>query len=693
MTGGMDQITDLWSDYQDGLEYQARSGLSRRIPEHVRFYEGDQWPRATAKTRNMPRPVINIIKMICRNKIAGILSSKVRLTYRSDDTSVDTDRFNDFALYIQREIGQEALDQKAIKDAAVKGTYIYHYYWDAEARGKDGTVEGGLRCETLDPLRVFFANPAETDEQKQKWILICSREDVESVRAKADRGVNPDSIVPDEDDNNKYGATESQKNKLCTVLTRYFRRDGEVFCERGTKSVVINKPFPITPDLEAAAREIPSDERDAPNNSLPDSGSDNRKTTNLDGAARCYLYPIVVGSYEQRERSIYGISEVEGLIPNQKAINFVLAMQIMAVQETSWGKYIVSPDALRHQAITNEPGQVLTDYSGTGAGIRRLSEQSLSLAPINLIEEILSTTRSVSGSTEVMTGETVKSGMSGAAIANLQSQAQMPTQVLRDAFWRVKEKHGRVMAQFFRLFYEGKRYQYKELRPMSGVAGATVPGSAPRASGEEVWRSAVFNSSDWEHVNFECVCEATAGTASSAAGDINILDLLLNAGKISTEAYIRAYPDEALANKSEILRQLDADRSDQLSQMQSLLSQAQQQLQEAATVVQKQSEEIDKINVVIAENRKLKELLSTMAADDSRSTMSLVQSFRALYDEAKVKLSEANRRIVEGNQAIREYSGDAAAFADELMRGMGGDERAVQKMQGGAETPGAERQA
>ena len=672
-----EQVTDLWSDYQDGLDYQSRSGLSHRIPEYVKFYEGDQWPRAGSLTRNMPRPTTNIIKMICRNKIAGILSSKVRITYRSDDTSVDTDRFNDFALYIQKEIGQEVLDQKAIKDAAVKGTYIYHYYWDAEARGKDGLVEGGLRCETLDPLRVFFANPAEADEQKQKWILICSREDVESVRAKADRGVDKETITADEDDNNKYNAVESQKNKLCTVLTRYFRKNGEVWCERGTKSVMVNQPFAITPDLEAARKEISPDDRDAPNNSLPDPGdTDSQETVPKVG---CYLYPIVVGSYEQKERSIYGISEVEGLIPNQKAINFILAMQIMAVQETSWGKYVVLENALRNQKITNEPGQVLTDYTGTGNGIRRLGEQSLSTAPINLIEEIMSTTRSVSGSTEVMTGETIKSGMSGAAIANLQSQAQMPTQVLRDAFWRVKEKQGKVMAQFFRLFYEGKRYNYKTEKP---VMGENCPLMDPmgRQVTEEVYQSAIFNSSDYEHINFDCVCEATAGAVSSAAGDINILDQLFQSGKISTEAYIKAYPDEALANKSEILRQLEADKNDQLASIKQTLVQTQEQLARAVEVVQRQSEEIDKINTVVTENRRLKELLATMADDDSRATLGLVDTIRKIYDEAKTKIQTANAQIEAGNEALRAYSSAAETFAGELMDRMGGERHAVPDM-------------
>lgn len=221
------------------------------------------------KTRATCRvPVVNIIKMICRSKKSAITAAPVRIIYRAEDETVDVEKFNNFAAYIQKEIGQEGLDKKAIDDGVKKGSYFFHYYWDSEAKGKDGIKEGGLRCEVIDPLSIFFSNPTELDEQKQKWILIASREDVESVRAKCDSDVDPELIVADETDN-KYDVIEQEGNKLCTVLTRYFRKNGEVYCEKATKTVIINKPFSLAPDIAAAGRELGFEE-DAPNNSLPD---------------------------------------------------------------------------------------------------------------------------------------------------------------------------------------------------------------------------------------------------------------------------------------------------------------------------------------------------------------------------------------------------------------------------------------
>lgn len=634
------ETTSLWDDYQNGLAYQSSTGLSKNLPRFVKFYEGDQWAKPTKNTKNLPRPVINIIKMICRNKKSAILSVPVKIIYRADDETADVEHFNRFADYIQKELGQDALDKKAIDDAVKKGSYFYHYYWDSEAKGKNGIKEGGLRCEIIDALSIFFSDPTELDEQKQEWILIASRENIKSVRAKCDGDVDPDSIVADESDN-KYGTIEQEGDKLCTVLTRYFRKDGEVFCEKATKSVIVNKPFSITPDLDEAGKTLGFVEEDAPNNSLPDNHEDKSL---ISDSVKATLYPIVVGNYEIREGSIYGLGEVEGLIPNQKAINFTIAMALLNNQEIAWGKYVVLPNALQGQTITNEPGQVLIDHSGTGTGIRRMTEQVIQSQPLQIIDTLTSLTRVMTGSTEVMTGETLGAGMSGAAIAQLQSQALQPTEELKDAFWIAKEKQGKVLAQFFKLFYTNKEFSYTDEFPPFDENGQPIP-DAPL---EETQLSATFNSAEYKDTDFSVVVEATSGTKASAAGDINALDVLLAKGAISIKTYLKAYPDDALSNRSEILKGIEEDEQNQVVQLTQQLEQLQMQNAELTQVVERQRETVDKVVAVIKENNDLK---STIAQ---------------LYTEASTKIRESNRQIQMGNAKINETMKDASDMAQHI---------------------------
>lgn len=621
------ETTKLWADYKNGLNFQSSTGLSKNLPMFVKFYEGNQWAKVTENTATMPRPVVNIIKMICRNKKAAILSTPVKIIYQSEHFDADVDRFNHFAEYIQKELGQEALDKKAIDDGVKKGSYFYHYYWDAEAIGKNGIKEGGLRCEIIDPLNIFFSNPTELDEQKQEWILIASRENVKSVRLKADKGVDKDAIVPDTNDS-KYGTIEQEGDKLCTVLTRYFRKNGEVFCEKATKTVIVNKPFSITPNLAEAGKELGYDEADAPNTSLPDDADADAPTPNF-----ANLYPIVVGNYDIKEDSIYGLGEVEGLIPNQKAINFNLAMALLNVQENAWGKYIALPNALKGQQITNTPGQVLIDHSGTGTGIRKMAEQGLNNQPIQLIDTMTQLTRVVTGATEVMTGETLGAGMSGAAIAQLQAQAMAPIDELRDAFWIVKEKQGKVLAQFFKLFYYNKEFSYTEDISKQDILKQAEEGLlndsqiSDMLAKEQAKKTDIFNSSDYANTDFSIVVETTTGTKSSAAGDINMLELLLSKGLISLKTFIKAYPNEALSNRSEILKGIEADEQSEINVLKQQLEQANQQNIELAKVVEEQKKTVDNVVNIIRENNQLKKFVAEM------------------YTEAVGKITAANKII------------------------------------------------
>ena len=626
-------VTDIWKQYQNGLTYQGKIGIRENIPRYVDFYEGRQWPAPTENTKNLPRPVINIVKLICRNKKAALLSVPVRLVYKADNSSADAKLFTNFAEYIEKEIDQRRLDKEAVSSGVVKGSYFFHYYWDSEAVGLEGQIDGGVRCELVDPLNIFFANPCEDDEQKQEWIIISSRESVNAVRAKADKDVSLDDITPDEADSNPYKAEEQDDSKLCTVLTKYFRHNGKVYCEQATKKVVFKKAWTIIPSAEQRKAELvrlQSSRVDAPNNALPDDTvQDNTLKTSE-------LYPVVAGYYEKREKCIYGLSEAEGIIPNQKSINFHLAMSLLNAQECAWGKYIALPNALKGQKISNEPGQVLIDHSGTGQGIKKMTEQSLHSMPLDIVSVLTELTRSTTGATEIMSGEVLKAGMSGTAILQLQAQAQTPIEDLREYFWLVKRKQGMVLAQFFKHFYYfDKSFVYKEL-------------SEETKKKEE--RTGVFNSAQFEGVNFSVVVEATQGTRASVVSDISLLDRALTAGAIDLKTYVKAYPESAIGNKSELIELLEQMEQAEIVQLKAQNAQLTEQLTEFAKIVEKQKLVVDKIMPTIQENNRLNEYMAS------------------LQKEYAGKISLQNHQIIELAKRLKKADKDAGDFAEEILR-------------------------
>ena len=667
------EVSSLWRLYENGRGYLSSMGLSTKLPLYNRFYEGDQWPAPTRATKSLPRPVVNFVKMIVRSKKSFILASKARIHYEAELSEVDLTALNDFADYMVKEIGQEELDREAVQEACVEGTYIYHYYWDSEAVGRDGRVAGGMRAELLDPLAVVFENPTQRDEQKQRWIIIVTRETVDSVKAKADKGVDLTSIVPDEADADDYGTVEQDGSKLCTVLTRYFRRNGEVYVEQATKGVYIRAPAPIAPDVEAARAELFSDtpaaedaeedgEVDPPNNDLPDSAGKaaekSREKEPLKGErSRAYLYPIVVGQYEPRKKSIYGIGEVEGLIPNQKYVNTLLGMALLNVMAVAWDKYIAHPNALRHQVINNEPGQVLIDYSNTnGQGIKRMGGAALSSLPVSLVEAIMTMTRTVTGSSEVMNGETIGTGFSGAAIALLQEAAKHPINDLREAFWNVKKKQGMVMAQFFRLFYQDAEYvREKEQSNEDGTV-------------KKVRVRDTFDAAALEGVKYDVVCEATIGTNSSSAGTIALLDQLFTGGHISLTTYIKLYPADALTNKSELLEAVEAMETDKVTLLEESLKQVQGELDRCMAQMAADEQMLGRVRAIINENKELQLALGGLYAESSEKLMAANEQITL----GNAKIQEQNADIMQALQEIAQLQGiDLNEFAGQIMAAQG----------------------
>lgn len=603
-----ENLTNLWSLYEKGLSYQNKIGLRQNIPMYVKFFEGEQWPAATENTKNLPRPVINIIKMICRNKKAALMSAPVRLVYESDRQGVDIDKFNHFSSYIQKEMRLDEVDKNAVDDGVKKGSYFQHFYWDTSAIGKDGAIEGGIRVELIDPLDIFFENPNVLDEQKQGWILISSRESINSIKAKADEDVDLKEIVADAMESNPYNTTEQDEDLLCTLLTRYFKKEGKVYCEKATRRVVINKPFAIIPDLNAAREEL---------------GMEERSKAPIVQAEE--LYPIVAGYYEKKEKCIYGLSEVQGLIANQKSINFHIAMVLLNAQETSWGKYIALPNALKGQKITNAPGQVLIDYSGTGTGIRKMTEQTIHNTSLDAVNVLTNLTRSSSGATEVMSGETLGANMSGTAIAYLQAQAQGPIEDLRRTYWMFKQKQGKVLAQFYRNFYLDKDFTYEMV---------------DKDTDEKQKAHNTFNSAEYTDVNFSVVVEAVSGTRSSAASDINMLETLLKLQAIDVETFISLYPDNAIGNKNQILEHIRKSKNSENNVLREQVSQLNNYIKELSAVIERQDSVVKNIVPIVNENRKVKE------------------AYAKLANEARVKITQANKQISVTNDIMKSITED-----------------------------------
>ncbi len=528
----------IWNEWEQGLAYQKKINLKETCEQCVDFFEGRQWPQATERTKNLPRPVINIIKFIINGKKANILSSKISMVYKplvhnEEETQLATQRaseFTDFANHIKKELKQEDLDSLAILDGLKKGTYIYHYFWDKESKSGLAKYNGGLNGQIIDCLSIVFANPRQKDEQKQKWIIIQSRENVKTLKQVAKQnGISTteiELIQSDDDTEKNYNAEEQENEEYATVLTKYFRKNGEVYYIKSTKNMIIQPETSLTPNADKIKLE--TDEEGNTNEDSEMVDIDKPDTRNF----KITLYPIVVDSYDSREKSIYGIGEVEQIIPVQKAINFNYAMMQMAGQNMGFPKVLTRPIALQGKKITNTPGEVITDYSPNFDGIRYLNPPNFSSMPLTVSDKLIEVIRIVTGSTEVVSGEVLGKNMSGSAIVALQTQSKVPIQDVQKAFWRTHEKIAKIWEQFFKSYYKfDTQYIIED------------------DNGQELH---TFNGEMYQNMDFETTIDVGSGSAYSESLSINLLEQALQRGDITFDDYINLYPETAMPFKEQL---------------------------------------------------------------------------------------------------------------------------------------------
>lgn len=520
--------------YKDGLAYKKQMGYLDKWPEYERFKAGDQWPAVTPKTKNLPRPVFNIVKYIQNHKVSSVMNENIRMVFTGQE-SVDEDQmsvmtpgdqqtvqlaedaadtFTRYSDVVWEHIKQDELNEEALESAANIGTGIWHYYWDQSIQGGNITrYVGDMAGETLDAVNVFFGNPQQREVQKQPYIIISSREMLDSVKetAKAN-GISNEMISliqPDKDVNDEgydRAKVEVTSSKKVTVLTKYWKEKGTVYFMKVCSSVVV----------------------------VPKTSTD------------INLYPIVVMQWERRKRSIFGVGDTEGLIPNQKGINLLMAMQLLSAQLTGWPKLVHKSNAVDPNKITNTPGEIIEDRSppGTGDGVKYLHPPTPSSAIPGLVDSFIDYTKTLSSAQDAATGDVAKGQLNASAIMLLQKAAGVPIESIKKRFYRAMEDVGRIWEQFWKVKYNTTRM-------------ITVEDDDGTMIGRE------FEGTQYQGIDLNLKIDIGPSSSYSEQLMMASLDNLFNGGHITLDQYLEFAPKNVVPFKDRLMRQIQQRQEDQ----------------------------------------------------------------------------------------------------------------------------------
>ena len=542
--------TKLWLDWELTRTFLINKNIPNTIKQYEDYYEGRQ---LKYYPKGLPKIVVNVVKQIIDNKLSAILQNPIQITYLSNmdsDSTMELDRFSDYTL---KNINFENLDRRIVKDALIYGLGVCHTYWNEDAVGMDSIARGSMVCETIYPLSLGVANPYEKDIQNQEYVIVASRESVARAKAMADEDVNKDLIVADDNEVNE-SEIEFDQGRLVTVLTRYFRIDGEVYFEKGTKNVMLtSKPIPLNPYI--TYKNIKAKRRDATTAHSPD---EKLESFYPDVKSKWRRYPIQLCVLNESANCYWGVSDIDDMIYGQNVVNALYGLSIKNGIDMQ-AKYIVRPDALRGQTITNEIGQVITNYSAREDGIKQITGQAgMSTEMLNLPLSLSEMLRKVKNSSDVITGDIQGKELSGNAIALLQTAAERPTESQTRCNQLFAIEMGKTFLLYYKFYYEQAQYAYdvnlldkQEMKTRYGLPDdMDIPDRIVTK----------FNGSKYIDMSFDIQVEAGAGGRFSQINQLNFIQTFMqmapNLDSGQKMFFIKATPNYILKDKKDLIAML-----------------------------------------------------------------------------------------------------------------------------------------
>lgn len=504
--------TKDWDLYVAGIDYKSRLNLFATTNRNERFYAGHHWDGVDAG--GLPQVRLNVTKRIVNWKVSQIMSDMLTMAF-SAENSANYDPQNPDKIAILKEVASllsdyskttaerlkmDSINEQALFDAALSGDGISYFYWDdtinAGVNEYGAQVQGDMSVELIDNVCYFPGNtseprPNDKNGPLQPYIILSFRKLVKEVKAEAKRnGAKQDEldkITGDNDTQHRAGdLSRKEPNRddsegFCTVLLKMWVDKGTIWARKSTQSAIVRKDW--------------------------DTG--------------LHRYPVASMQWIPRKNSCHGEAEATELIPNNIAINKLMATMILWTMLMAWPKAIY--DQNRIPSWSNDITKAIpVDGDVTGAA-QYLQPQGLPAQVQNLFEMLVQATKDMAGANETALGDDSVTKTAAGIIA-LQKASALPLSTNKRRFQQWVEDIGLIWLDFWLTKYNVPRM-------------LTIERTNPETRQTEVVQ-VPFDGSQYDQTTFSLKIDVGASTQWSEIASIQTLDALLDKQLITFRQYL-----------------------------------------------------------------------------------------------------------------------------------------------------------
>ncbi len=415
----------------------------------------------------------------------------------TEETRVCCDIFKNEIERVIEKTKAKTKARKMLRNAAVDGDGCFFFYYDNDTED--------IAIELTDNTKVLFGNPHNDEVQTQDRIIVVQRLTLEKVKRMAKSyGVKKEDIENITPDHERfYGEDEDFDDELVTVLTRFWKEDGEVHFAKCTKKVMLKE----------------------------DTNTEYR------------LYPIAWMQWENVKSSYHGQSCITGLIPNQIFVNKLLAMSMVHHKTMAFPKIVYDMTKFPN-GWDNAVGQAIGVVGGVNDAVMQSTKPSdMSQQAIQLVDKTIDYSKELMGASDAALGD-IKPENTSAIIATQKASAA-PLELQRQEYYQFWEDCVLIMLEMMRVDY-GRR---------------TVSVDMYNEFGEEekVLYDFDFDAKDYD--DMQLMVDIGASAYWSEIAQAQTADgLLVNGVFTDPIMYLEALPDHVVKNKSKLIAKLRAQQ-------------------------------------------------------------------------------------------------------------------------------------